>query len=175
MKRIYIPLFLFLFLILEGIAIQFLPSNFLLRDSLMVPHWILILLIFISVFFDRTHTYYALLYAVIFGLLVDIVYTGILGVYMFSYALVIYIIHVLKKFLQGNFFVTFLFSILGLILSDYVITFIYNLVGIIEVNWDNYWLNRLVPTVTLNLAFFLIFYPILSKRLYKWGREMNWD
>ncbi|WP_156291197.1 rod shape-determining protein MreD [Oceanobacillus salinisoli] len=175
MKRVYILLFLFLFLILEGVAIKFLPSSIVLSEQMMVPHWILLILIFVAVFFDKGHTYHAILYAIIFGFLVDIVYTGILGVYMFSYGIVVYIIHSLKKFLHGNFFVMLLFSILGLILSDLLITFIYDLVGIIKVSWEHYWLDRLVPTVILNLVFFIILYPILVKRLIAWGSEANWD
>lgn len=175
MKRIYILLFLFLFLILEGVSIKFLPTNFVESGQMLVPHWILIILIFIEVFFDRENTYHALLYAFAFGLLIDIVYTGILGVYMFSYGIVIYLIHLMKKLLHGNFFVTLLFTIIGIICSDLLITFIFNLVDIIQVNWEQYWLIRLLPTVTINLVFFIIFYPIFVKRLKSWGSELNWD
>ncbi|RKQ37912.1 rod shape-determining protein MreD [Oceanobacillus halophilus] len=175
MKRLYVPLILFLFLILEGVAIKFLPSRFVLGEQLMVPHWVLVLLIYVAVFYDRGNKSQAVIYAIIFGLLVDIVYTGILGVYMFSYAFVIYIIQNLKKLLHGNFFVMLLFSILGLVLSDMFITFIYDLVDIIVLNWDNYWLERLLPTVLLNLVFFVALYPILAKRLMEWGSENNWD
>ncbi|WP_068674496.1 rod shape-determining protein MreD [Oceanobacillus sp. Castelsardo] len=175
MKRIYILLFLFLFLILEGVAIKFLPPSILLGDQMFVPHWILIVLILVEMFFDRGQSYNAILYAFIFGLLIDIVYTGILGVYMFSYGIVIYIVHVSKRFLHGNFFVTFLFSIFGLVLCDLLITFIYSLVGVIHLSWEHYWLNRLLPTVFLNIIFFLLMYFLLVKRFIKWGSELNWD
>ncbi|MFD1349279.1 rod shape-determining protein MreD [Oceanobacillus caeni] len=175
MKRIYILLFLFLFLILEGVAINFLPSSIVLGDKMFVPHWILIVLILIEMFFDRGNSYNALIYALVFGLLIDIVYTGILGVYMFSYGIVIYMVHVSKKFLHGNFFVTLLFSILGLVISDLLITFIYDLVGVITFSWQHYWLNRLLPTVLLNIVFFIIIYFLLVKRFNKWGSELSWD
>jgi rod shape-determining protein MreD len=175
MKRIYILLFLFLFLILEGVAIKFLPSNIVLSDQMFVPHWILIILILVEMFFDRGNSYNALIYAFIFGLLIDVVYTGILGVYMFSYGIVIYMVHVSKKLLHGNFFVTFLFSIFGLVLGDLLITFIYDLVGVIKLSWEHYWLNRLLPTVLLNIVFFIIMYLFLVKRLMKWGSELTWD
>lgn len=175
MKRIFVLLFLFLFLILEGVAIKFLPSNIVLSDQMFVPHWILIILILVEMFFDRGSSYNALIYAFIFGLLIDVVYTGILGVYMFSYGIVIYMVHVSKKLLHGNFLVTFLFSILGLVLGDLLITFIYDLVGVIKVSWEHYWLNRLLPTVLLNIVFFIIMYLFLVKRLMKWGSELTWD
>lgn len=175
MKRIFIFLFLFLFLILEGVSIKFLPTSFVQSGQMMVPHWVLIILILVEVFFDRENTYTALLFAFVFGLLIDIVYTGILGVYMFSYGIVIYLTHIMKRILHGNFFVTLLYTILGIICSDLLITFIFNLVDVIHVSWELYWIGRLLPTVILNLVFFIILYPIFVNRLRSWGNELTWD
>src|SRR5690625_6724150 len=86
MKRLYLPLILFLFMVLEGVALELLPAKLVMSNSIIVPHWVFIFLAFIAVFFDEENTYYSVLYAVIFGLLIDVVYTGVLGVYMFSYA-----------------------------------------------------------------------------------------
>ena len=93
MKRLYLPLILFLFIVLEGVALDLLPVQLLSAQTLIVPHWVFIILIFIVIFYDKEDTYYSIVYAVIFGLLIDIVYTGILGIYMFSYGFGIYIIH----------------------------------------------------------------------------------
>src|SRR5690625_4122041 len=97
MKRLYLPLILFLFIVLEGVALDLLPVQLLSAQTLIVPHWVFIILIFIVIFYDKEDTYYSIVYAVIFGLLIDIVYTGILGIYMFSYGFGIYIIHELTR------------------------------------------------------------------------------
>lgn len=79
MKHLYLPLILFLLLITEGVALEILPSSIVLSDTLIVPHWVFICLIFIAVLYDNENTYYSVLYALIFGILIDIVYTGVLG------------------------------------------------------------------------------------------------
>ncbi|RDW19312.1 rod shape-determining protein MreD [Oceanobacillus arenosus] len=171
MKRLYIPLFLFLFLILEGVAIEFLPASIVMGNQLFIPHWVVAFLVLVAVFYDNDDTYVAVVYALIFGLLLDAVYTGILGVYMFSYAFSIYIIKNFKKMLHGNFFVVVLLGVIGIIVADFSIYLIYLIVGMTDMFWQDYLLNRLLPTVLLNLLFIFILYPLFSKRLKQWRNE----
>ncbi|MBP1968799.1 rod shape-determining protein MreD [Virgibacillus natechei] len=171
MKRLYLPFLLFLFLILEGVALELLPAGLIMSDLLIVPHWVLVILLFISVFYDREYTYYSVLYAFIFGLLIDIVYTGILGVYMFSYAFVIYIIQGLRKLLHGNILVTLLLAVIGITLADLSINMIYSTVGLVDMLWADYLMSRLVPTILANLLFLVFLYPVLMKPFASWGKE----
>src|SRR5690625_3669251 len=97
MRRLYIPIILFLLLALEGVAIDFLPSVLTDHKTLLIPHWVLIYSFLIALFYDHDYTYYSMIYAAIFGFLIDIVYTDILGVYMFAYALGTYIVLLLKR------------------------------------------------------------------------------
>ncbi|AXI09591.1 rod shape-determining protein MreD [Oceanobacillus zhaokaii] len=171
MKRLYIPLLLFLFLILEGVAIDFLPSSIVMGNQLFIPHWVAGFLVFVAVLYDNDNTYFALIYALIFGLLLDAVYTGILGVYMFSYAISIYIVENFKKMLHRNFFVVVLLGVVGISIADLLIYLTYLVIGMTDMFWQDYLLNRLLPTVLLNLLFMIIVYPLFSKRLQRWGNE----
>lgn len=171
MKRLYLPLILFLFVVLEGVALELLPSSLVMGDLLIIPHWVLIFLLFLAIFYDNESTYFSVLYALLFGLLIDVVYTGILGVYMFSYALVIYMLHGLKKMLHGNILVTILLGITGIAIADILINFIYMMVGLTETTWGDYFIYRLLPTILLNLVFLFILYPLFVKRLTRWGNE----
>ncbi|APC48135.1 rod shape-determining protein MreD [Virgibacillus halodenitrificans] len=171
MKRLFLPFFLFLFLVSEGVALELLPPSLITGNLLIVPHWVFMFLVLIAIFYDKEDTYYSVLYGFIFGLLIDIVYTGVLGVYMFSYALVIYVIHGLKKMLHGNVFVSILLGIVGLSLADIAINVIYTVAGIASMVWKDYLLYRLLPTLLLNLVFLLFLYPIFVKRLTRWGRD----
>ncbi len=103
MSRIVIPFLLFLLLVLEGVALDLLPFSLVESDVQLVPHWVLVFLILKIIFFDREDTYASVIHGFIFGFLIDVVYTGVLGVYMFSYALVVYLIHGLAKVLHANF------------------------------------------------------------------------
>lgn len=171
MKRFLFPLILFLLVILQGVALELLPSSLVLGDWMYVPHWAFTFLIYMVVFYDTNDTYYSLVYALIFGLLIDVVYTGVLGVYMFSYALVIYIIHIVKKILHGNFFVLLLLGVAGIMLADLAIYIIYMLVGLIDIVFKDYIFQRMLPTALSNLIFILLIYPFTAKRLSKWSRE----
>ncbi|SDQ46294.1 rod shape-determining protein MreD [Virgibacillus salinus] len=171
MKRIIIPLILFLFLVLEGVALELLPVSLANSDLVIVPHWVFVFLLFLTIFYDRENTYFSVLYGLLFGLLIDIVYTGVLGVYMFSYALVIYIIHGLTKMLHANFFVSLLLGMIGLILCEVFINAIYTVVGISDMIWKDYLIYRMAPTVIANIVFLAALYPIMLKKLSSWRNE----
>lgn len=175
MKRLYLPLILFLLMISEGVALDILPESVLTSDYLIVPHWVFIFLIFITIFYDKENTYYSILYGFIFGLLIDIVYTGYLGIYMFSYAMVIYLIHGLKKRFYTNILVTIMIGIIGLSLTDIVINLIYSSIGVIDIYWKDYLQYRLLPTILANIIFLIVFYSIARKKLVSWREEQLFD
>lgn len=106
-------------------------------------------------------------------LLFDIVYTGILGVYMFSYALVIYIVRGLKKMLQGNFYVLLMLSAFGIAIADVSIYAIFTVIGFTDMPIEVYLLNRLIPTILMNLLFLVLIYPFIIKPMRKWGTELT--
>ncbi|MGG4180525.1 rod shape-determining protein MreD [Virgibacillus pantothenticus] len=171
MKRFYLPLILLLILVLEGVALELLPVSLLKTDLLIVSHWVFVFLVFIAVFYDNDRTHFSVLYALIFGLLIDMVYTNLLGVYMFSYACTIYLIYGLKKLLHGNILVVALLGVVGLVVSDMLIYLIYTVVGITDTAWSDYFTSRLLPTVGSNLVFLLLLYPFFAKKLTDWGKD----
>src|SRR5699024_1059049 len=77
-------------LIFEGVALELLPNNLLNLSVIITPHWILVFLITLSFLYEEADPQEFIPYAIIFGLLVDIVYTDTLGVYMFDYGLALF-------------------------------------------------------------------------------------
>ncbi|MGP4074546.1 rod shape-determining protein MreD [Halobacillus sp. K22] len=173
MKRYYISLICLLLLVMQGTAMSLLPSKLVYSNLLMTPHWVLIFLLIVAIFFDRDKTYYAVWYGLVFGLLLDIVYTGILGVYMVTYALVIYVIHGINKMIHSNFIGASLLVILAIILSDTLLYVIYSFVKITSMPWGTYLILRLLPTVAANMIFFVILYPVVKDRITQWSEEIN--
>ena len=170
MKRLYLPLILFAFVILEGVAIELLPPSFVINDLLIIPHWVLIFLLYMAIFYDSDQTYFSVLYGAVFGLLIDIVYTDVLGVYMFAYAFSIYVMHGILKVLHANIYVTILLGIVGILFADFTIYLVYSVIGLTNMALEDYLLYRLVPTVLANLLFLLLLYPF-KNRLLKWRKE----
>ncbi|MBM7554619.1 rod shape-determining protein MreD [Thalassobacillus pellis] len=172
-QRFYLPLISFLLLVFQGMAMSLLPSSLVYSELLITPHWVLIILMLMAVFFDTDDTYYSILYAVIFGLLIDMVYTSMLGVYMFTYGIVIYIVHGFKKMLHGNFLVAMLLSIMGLCITEVFLYTIYFFSKVTQMPWESFLLDRLIPTVIANLLFFFLVYPLLKSRMEKWSETIQ--
>ncbi|MEN2467157.1 rod shape-determining protein MreD [Ornithinibacillus sp. FSL M8-0202] len=171
MKRIFLPLILLLILVLEGVALDILPSSLLDGDIMITPHWILMFLVLIAIFYDHDNSYYSIMYALIFGLLFDIAYTGILGVYMFTYGVTMYIILELRNMLHSNIYSTLLFGIISITIAELMINLIYYVIGIMSAEWMDYIMLRLLPSILANSIFLLIIYPLFAKRLAKWKTD----
>jgi len=170
-RRLYLPLILFLLLALEGVALDLLPISLLNNESIIISHWVFVFLLYIAIFFDSEQTYYSIIYGAVFGLLIDIVYTDVLGVYMFSYVIGVYMVFILKKLLHTNLIVTILLGIIGISIADILIYIVYAFIGITYLPMKSYLIYRLVPTVLANLIFLIIIYPFTKKRLIRWRKD----
>jgi rod shape-determining protein MreD len=169
MKKLYLPLILLLIVSLEGVATAMLPKQFIGGDTWLIPHWTLLFLVLVAMLYDLDDSYYSLLYALIFGLLKDIVYTDILGVYMFTYGFSIYLILELRRVLHGNIFVAALLGLLSIVFADVIGYLIYHVIGIAPMDFVTYLLHRLLPTLGANLIMLVILYLIFQKPLQKWS------
>lgn len=169
MKRLFFPFILFLLLVCEGIALDLLPAALTSAEIYIIPHWVLLFLVLVSLFYDAEETFYAIIYGVCFGLLIDIVYTGVLGVYMFVYPFSLYIVHLLKRFLQTNLLMTLFNAAIGIIVTEVLLLFIFSIVGIADISRAHFIVNRLLPTLLANLLFLVPLYFLLRKPFSKWG------
>lgn len=168
MSRLYVSLILFFIFILEGVAIDLLPTKLFLSKFVFVPHWVLVALLLQAFFFERKGNYYTVIYAAIAGLLIDIVYIEILGIHMFTYAVIIYLILELKEIVQENIVAIIVLGILAIGLADIFIYFVYLIIGVGTVSWSYYFIYRIAPTVIANLVFLLILYPFAAYFFANW-------
>ncbi|MEI3605831.1 rod shape-determining protein MreD [Pseudogracilibacillus sp. SE30717A] len=171
MKRLLFPLILFLLLVSEGVALDLLPSFLTSSDTLIVPHWVLMFLILVCLFYDTSETFFAIVYGVCFGLLVDVVYTGVLGVYMFIYPFSLYIVHLLKRFLQTNLSMTIIIAFITISITEFLLFFIFTIVDIVDVTMTTFLLHRLLPTILANIIFLIPIYLLSVKHLHRWSDE----
>ncbi|WP_163537895.1 rod shape-determining protein MreD [Gracilibacillus sp. YIM 98692] len=159
--------------VLEGtISLNVLHMIDYLESKSITPHFLFLFLVYITVFFDRSHTYYGLAFAVLFGFTIDLIYTDILGIYLFVYASVIYVVREIMKLLHANFLVVMLISIMGILATDILAYFLYNIIQVHDQIWQVYWKNRLIPTFIWNILFSPLFYLFFNKRLKKWSAIM---
>src|SRR5699024_3760312 len=115
MKRIFIPIILLIMLAIEGVAMELLPPSIKFASIYLTPHWLLLFLILVVTFAYPNESFIPIVYAAVFGLMTDIVYTGVLGVYMFMLALAVYIGQLLNRYLQTNFSMLLVISLASLV------------------------------------------------------------
>ncbi|UOQ46250.1 rod shape-determining protein MreD [Halobacillus salinarum] len=173
MSRYLIALILLILVALQGMAMNLLPSSLVYTNLLITPHWALCFILLLAIFYDNDRTYHSLWFGLLFGLLIDVAYTGVLGVYMVTYGFVAYTIHGLTKLLHANFLSASLLIILGVALADTLLFIIYSFVQVASMAWSTYALQRLLPTLAANMIFFVIIYPIMKNRIVQWSEDIH--
>jgi len=158
MKRIVLPLILSICFILESLYVEFFPNGIFGIHKLFVPHFLLIVLIIMGMYYVRNRT---ILYAFIFGLLFDAFYTGILGVYLFVFPLIVYITSSLMKVLQANIFVSAIVMLVDIAIAEFIVYGLNILILKTTMSTMDFINGRLIPTLILNIVFYIIiFYPL---------------
>lgn len=170
MKRLLLVPILFVIMATEGVAVELLPSALKFSDFQMIPHWLLLFLLVVTMYLDTEDSFLAIIFGVIFGLMTDIIYTGILGIYMFMIPFALYIAKLLFRMLQTNFIMCLLVTAISLVIVEFGIYFIYSFLGIASISPTPFMLERLLPTVLANLVFMMIiFLPV--KKLVIWMNQ----
>ncbi|WP_066257904.1 rod shape-determining protein MreD [Neobacillus drentensis] len=158
MRKFILPLlFLFLF-ILESLFVEFLPAKIFGFERIFVPHFLFISLLFLTIFVGKKH---GIIYAAIFGLLFDIVYVEIIGIYFFLYPFISYLIYKLLQVFQANLITAFLASLLGISLLEIGVYEMNFLIHVTDLDFMGFINLRFYPTLLLNAAITLIAaYPL---------------
>lgn len=118
----------------------------------------MVFLILLMVYVNRK---YAIIYAFIFGFLFDAVYTEILGVHLFVFPLIIYIVSLIMKVLQSNIVIATIVSIFGVALFEFAVYGLYWTINITNMTIHEFVQWRLIPTLFINFIFTVIFvYPL---------------
>src|SRR5690625_652483 len=129
MRRIFAPLILFLLIVLEVVSQLLLLEMFVSSQTLIFSYLVFIFFVLVAIFLYDENSFYAIIFAIIFVLLEDIVYKEFLGIYMIAYTITIFIVHQFIKIFQANFFMTLIFTMIGLFIVDNIIYLMYIAVG----------------------------------------------
>ena len=162
MKRIVLPFLLALTFYAESLFADFFPPEIMAfgGERLFVPHFILVNLAIMGIYYFRN---YALIYAAVMGLLFDVYYTELIGVYLFLFPITVYIASKISKFLQANFFVAAVITLLNVAIVEVLVYILNVLVLQVKMAPSVFYSLRLWPTLALNLVFFIIvFIPVFQ-------------
>ena len=166
--RWFIPIILFLSLIIDSALPAIFPGEFLAEHQLIVSHMMLFsILMFAFYFRERDILYYSLL----FGFLADSYTSTIIGIYMTVYWLAAYIVYKVKRYLPKRMLVHFVLFLIAIAVVDFVVFVFYREIGLTTMTMTVFIVERLVPTMIFNTVMaFILYFP--SRGILTWlGHE----
>jgi rod shape-determining protein MreD len=157
-SRFYIPTLVFILLVIEGTIFQLVtpPQNEM--DVTLVPRFVIVMIVFIGIHFGR---FSSIVYGLAFGLIYDIVYTQLLGVYMFGFGFIGYACAYTYKQIQDSLFFHLLLMLAAVSFFEYYQFGLYKLIGITDLQANLFFYERFLPGIILNIAFaIIVYYPV---------------
>ena len=160
MIRSIIPLVAVLLFFLEPVFSLFSPID--VSDNLyvLVPRFVIVYLIFIAVYYSRQR---AIIYGIVFGLLYDMFYIDIIGLYAFLYPLICFIAAGIIRYVHKHIITVILLTLLLIALLEVLSYSFVSLIALTSIEPDVFISTRLVPTMIGNSLFVIMFGWIFKK------------
>ncbi|GIN22672.1 rod shape-determining protein MreD [Siminovitchia fordii] len=169
MKRYVLPLITIICFYAESLFVEFFPALSFLDGKIVVPRFLLVVLIMMGIYYFRNVT---LIYAAIFGLLFDIYFTGVIGAYLFIFPIAVYAASKMMKVFQINILTSGLAILIIVALAETLIYALNILLFDVKITTTQFLYNRLIPTLILNLIFYLLIFFPLSRWLQNRQKEL---
>lgn len=167
---IFIALFLFYMEPVFGLLSPFKIGE---EFYILVPRFLIMYLIFVAIYYDRKR---AIILGVIFGLLYDVFFIDIIGLYSFIYPILIVIASWVMKYIHLN-VITLTLLVLLLLAGLEALLFVFNtMIGNSGLYFDEFLKLRLIPTMIANSVFLLAvgwFFKWLLLQRYEQKYQMN--
>lgn len=154
MKRSIIPLIVLVLFFLEPVFSLFSPVSFEDELFILVPRFVIASLIFIAVYDSKK---YAIIYGMILGLLYDMFYIDIIGLYAFLYPLTCFIAANIVHYIHRHIVTVVLITIILIALLEILSYGFASLIAITSIDFDEFLKGRLLPTAIANLLFIVMF------------------
>lgn len=172
MKRFFLPFLVLFAFICESSFAHLVHFSFVSEDYIFIPRFVLIFVIFITVYLNRTQ---GMVLGFFFGLLHDIVFIEVIGIYLFAYGILAYLIYKAMKVLHGHILIVWLLIVLSISVLEFYVYGVNYLIGATNISLYKFTTLRLLPTLSLNLVVAILFsYPI-KVYLTKLKLEMTED
>lgn len=163
MNRYLLPFILFILFIFEGTIFQVLIQPFHHYDLAIVPRFSFIIVIMSALFLGRT---IGTAYGMSLGLFFDVIYTHVLGIYIFSMGFVAYLFSFSFRIFQKNLLLLLFTTIISIIFLDYLVYAIHSLIGTTQLPHERFLSERLYPSLIVNSTFAIVVVYPMRKLLF---------
>ncbi|TDQ37962.1 rod shape-determining protein MreD [Aureibacillus halotolerans] len=164
MTKYLLPAVVFLLFILESTFVRWVPGEVGPGEWVVVPRFSLVALLMIAFRQGRAA---GVLYGLSIGLLYDMYYTGLIGVYTFSYALMAYVTGSSVRLLHYNIFVITLTCTLGVAAVEWIVYGILLIIGHTNEGLQTFAYTRFIPTLIFNAIFCVLLFKPLERLMEK--------
>lgn len=154
MRRSIIPLIAVVLFFMEPVFSLFSPISYNGHLFTLVPRFVIVSLIFIAVYDNKKQ---AMIYAAILGLLYDMYYIDIIGLYTVLYPLICLIAASLIRYIHRHIVTVVLLSIVLIAFLEFLSYGFASLISITTIEFDAFIKGRLLPTLIANLLFVIMF------------------
>ena len=164
MIRSIIPLIAVFLFFLEPVFSLFSPIQLGGTLYTLVPRFIIVYLIFIAVYYSKQS---AILYGIVLGLLYDIFYIDIIGLYAFLYPLICFIAAMIARQVHRHIVTVMILSLFLVALLE-VLSYVFaSIIALTSIGSDEFITGRLIPTMIANSLFVVMFGWIFKTLIYK--------
>ncbi len=154
MTRFLIPIVAIALFFAETTFSLFSPIEMQNQVIYLVPRFLILFLIFFAIYYDRKK---AMIYGLIFGLLNDIIYIDIIGLYTVLYPVICFIAGSTVKYIHQHLVVTSTVALLLIAVLEVVMYGFFVLIGVItDVTFTEFLNTRLLPTMIANVIFVVL-------------------
>lgn len=153
MIRFIVPLLAVIIFFLEPIFGLFSPLELNGEYRYLIPRFLIMYLIFISIYYSRNR---AMVYGLVFGLLYDVVYIDIIGLYSFLYPLICLIASFIVKYIHQHLLVTTVISLVLVAGLEFALFEFFTLIGLRDISLQVFVRERLIPTMIANSIFLVV-------------------
>ncbi|PUB12308.1 rod shape-determining protein MreD [Paenisporosarcina sp. OV554] len=174
MKRFIVPAIAVVLFYLEPVFGLFSPLDINGEYRYLIPRFLIMYLIFISIYYSRNR---AMVYALLFGLLYDVFFIDIIGLYSFLYPLICLLASYIVKFIHQNLLVTTIVSLVLVAGLEFALFQFFSFIGLTDISLQAFVSERLIPTMIANSIFLVVlgwaFKYVINARLLQRLNQPN--
>ncbi|MGL4336858.1 MAG: rod shape-determining protein MreD [Turicibacter sp.] len=157
--------------VMDNLLVNFLPIQPIFSHYIAIPDVFLSCLI-MFIFFDKDRKVIWL--AFIFGMLYDVSYADLFGLYTFIFPTLTFIIQrLLSQTMPVNIFSMLALLTIAIISEEWLVYFVVDTMKVTNMPLSSFLGSILIPTVLFNAGLFFITYPILKIQFKKYVHKLE--
>lgn len=169
-----IPFVAVLLFLLEPEFALFSPIEWNGETIFLVPRFLILYLIFIAIYYNRKR---AITYGLFFGVLYDVFYIDIIGLYTVLYPLVCFIAGWSVKYIHQHLSITTVLSVLLVAFMELILYYFFYYINFTNMPFTDFFMNRLIPSLLANLLYLVMlgwaFKYLIDARVLQKIRELS--